>query len=670
MNGNGDTIAARIRFLTEQILHHRKRYYVDLQPEISDTEYDRMERELVQLETDYPDLRLSWSPTLQVGGEPIAGFESVTHSVPMISLDNAYTEDELSAFDERIRKQVSKITGYTVELKIDGLGLALLYENRELVRAVTRGDGTTGDNVIHTARTIRNIPLKLPDHAPASVEIRGEVFLTFQNFATVNAVREQQGLELFANPRNAAAGAMRLKDPREAAGRGLLFFGYQIITGQALPDSHRTRLELLRTWAFPTAPGTETLPDIPAVMNAIHTFEQSRKALAFPVDGLVIKVDDTRTWPVLGSTAKFPRYAIAFKFPAEQATSRIRDVALQVGRTGVITPVAELEPVALAGTTVQRASLHNFEEISRKDIRIGDTVFVEKGGDIIPKVVKVVTGIRTGSEQPVPIPTNCPACHSPLARLPEEVALRCVNPTCPAILKNAIRHFVSRDAMDIRGIGESLVDRLLESGLLTSVADLYQLRPEDLSELDRMGDKSADNICNQIEKSKEQPLSRLLHGLGIRHVGAKAARALADAFKTMDDLRSSGKEAISELDGIGETVADAVQEFFRAPGTVDLIQALAAAGVNMRQPEQAPVDTALSGQTIVLTGELSRMTRKAATELLESLGATVTGSVSRKTTAVIAGEKAGSKKRKAEELGIPIYDESYLDRLLPGATTE
>lgn len=670
MNGNGDTIADRIRFLTEQVLHHRKRYYVDLQPEISDTEYDRLERELVQLETDHPELRLSWSPTMRVGGEPIARFESVAHRVPMISLDNAYNEDELMAFDERIRKQVPQATGYTIELKIDGLGLALLYENRELVRAVTRGDGTTGDNVIHTARTIRNIPLKLPDHAPESIEVRGEVFLTFQNFAAVNEIREQEGLELFANPRNAAAGAMRLKDPREAAGRGLLFFGYQIITGQELPDSHLGRLELLRSWDFPTAPGTQTQPDMPAVIGAIDGFAQSRNALDFPVDGLVIKVDDTRTWPVLGSTAKFPRFAIAFKFPAEQATSRINQVVLQVGRTGVITPVAELDPVSLAGTTVQRASLHNFEEIARKDIRIGDTVFVEKGGDIIPKVVKVVTSVRTGREQPVPVPTKCPACNSPLTRLTEEVALRCVNPTCPAILKNAIRHFVSRDAMDIRGIGESLVDRLLESGLLTSVADLYRLRAEDLSGLERMGDKSAENICNQIEKSKDQPLNRLLHGLGIRHVGAKVARTLAGAFHTMKALQSAGKEAISELDGIGDTVAEAVHAFFNAPATGGLIQALAAAGVNMREPEQAPVDTALNGQVIVLTGELSRMTRKAATEMLESLGATVTGSVSRKTTAVIAGEKAGSKKRKAEELGIPIYDESYLDRLMPDTTTE
>ena len=654
----------RISQLTNEILRHRRLYYLENNPEISDSEYDALERELEKLEAEYPDLRLPWSPTLRVGGEPIVAFDSIQHSSPMISLENTYNREDLRAFDLRVQKTLGRPVAYVVELKIDGLSLALHYENRVLVQAVTRGDGIRGDSVLENARMIRNIPLKLPESAPERLEIRGEVFLTFSRFDALNRFRIEQGLEPFANPRNAAAGSMRLKDPREAKTRGLMMYGYHILTPGGIPDSQFERLGWLHTIGFPSAPRRERVPDIDGVLAQVDRFEQGKNTLDFPVDGLVVKVDSVADWETLGSTAKFPRFAVAYKFPAEQVTTRVNAVTFQVGRTGVITPVAELEPVELAGTTVHRATLHNFEEIDRKDIRIGDMVFIEKGGEIIPKVVKVVVSRRTGSELPVIMPQNCPVCGAETARMDGEVALRCINPSCPAVIQNAVLHFVSRDAMDIQGIGNALVGQLVENGMIRDFADIYDLEAAQLEGLERMGRKSAENLIAEIKKSRSIPYYRVLYGLGIRYVGLKSAKILAAGFPSIESLRNAETEKMAGIEGIGPVIAESVHRFFSLPENCQVVDRLANAGLAMEAESDTTVsEQPLSGKTYVLTGELAGFTRKEAGAFLESLGANVSSSVSRKTTGVIAGENAGSKLRKAQELGIEILDERFLNQL-------
>ncbi|NOZ12243.1 MAG: NAD-dependent DNA ligase LigA [Acidobacteria bacterium] len=654
----------RIRRLTDDILRHRRFYYVENNPEISDREYDAMEEELAKLESQYPEFRLPWSPTLRVGGRPVDGFETLSHGTPMISLDNTYNREEVIAFDLRVRKILGRAVPYTVELKIDGLSMALHYEDRVLARAITRGDGIRGDNVLENARMIRNIPLKLPESAPEKLEIRGEVFMTFSRFEKLNAQRLKDGREPFANPRNAAAGAMRLKDPKETRARGLMMFGYHILSPETLPESQFQRLQWLKGIGFPVAPGSRRFSEIGLVVRHIEVFQREKDKLDFPVDGLVIKVDSIPDWERLGSTAKFPRYAVAYKFPAEQATTRVKAVSFQVGRTGVITPVAELEPVEIAGTTVQRATLHNFEEIRRKDIRVGDTVFIEKGGEIIPKVVKVVLSKRNGREQLVREPGKCPVCGADTVRLEGEVALRCINPSCPAVISNSILHFVSRDAMDIRGMGDALVRQLVEAGWVGDFADIYRLTAGRLEKLERMGKKSAENLVAEIEKSKAVPYYRVLYALGIRFVGLKSARLLAGAFPSVTLLRKAGVEDLAKIDGIGNVIAQSVARFFALKQNREMLGRLADAGLNLEgKGDEKEQNRPLEGRTYVLTGELAAYTRKQARELLESLGANVSSSVSRKTTAVIAGAKPGSKRRKAEELGITILDESFLTQL-------
>ncbi len=664
MKGQSLSPGDRIRWLTEEILRHRRLYYVENNPEISDVEYDAMEKELAELERKHPQFRLPWSPTLRVGGEPTASFETVLHTSPMISLDNTYNREELRAFDTRVRKALGHGVSYTVELKIDGLSLALVYHNGLLSRAVTRGDGIRGDNVLANARMIRNIPLKLPDWAPTELEIRGEVFMPFSHFEMLNRQRTEEGLEPFANPRNAAAGSMRLKNPREVRGRGLMMYGYHILTNSALPDRQIERLGWLKKIGFPVSPGSVCLPEIEAVLKQVDIYEERRHQLDFPVDGLVVKVDFVPDWERLGSTAKFPRFAVAYKFPAEQVTTKIREIVFQVGRTGVITPVAELEPVELAGTTVRRATLHNFEEIKRKDIRVGDTVFIEKGGEIIPKVVKVVSSLRTGKEIPVQEPKNCPACGAKTVRMDEEVALRCINPACPAIVQNALIHFVSRDAMDIRGMGVALVTQLVERRLVGDFSDIYHLTVPQLETLERMGRKSAENLVREIDKSRSTPYHRVLYALGIRYVGLKSAKLLATVFPTIESLQNADVSDIEKIEGIGTVIARSVHRFFVLPENRELVHRLAEAGLSMTADlSPMPGEMPLRGEIYVLTGELKEFTRKSAGEFLESLGAKVTNSVSGKTTAVIAGEKAGSKLRKAKELGIEILDESFLKKL-------
>ncbi len=654
----------RIRRLTDDVLRHRRLYYVENNPEISDTEYDALERELAELEKKYPEFRLSWSPTLRVGGGPVDGFETVVHETPMISLDNTYNREEVIAFDLRVRKILGQPVPYTVELKIDGLSIALHYENRVLVRAITRGDGIRGDNVLENARMIRNIPLKLPERVPEKLEIRGEVFMTFSRFEKLNVQRLEDGLEPFANPRNAAAGAMRLKDPKETRVRGLMMFGYHVFSPEPLPESQFQRLQWLKKIGFPVAPGSRRFPEIRPVVEEIDKFQKEKDKLDFPVDGLVIKVDSIPDWERLGSTAKFPRFAVAYKFPAEQATTRVKAVLFQVGRTGVITPVAELEPVEIAGTTVQRATLHNFEEIRRKDIRVGDAVFIEKGGEIIPKVVKVILSKRTGREQIVREPENCPVCGADTVKLEGEVALRCINPSCPAVIANSILHFVSRDAMDIRGMGDALVRQLIEAGLVRDFSDIYTLTVSQFEKLERMGKRSAENLVAEIEKSKRVPYHRVLYALGIRFVGLKSARLLAEAFPSLELLQKAAVEDLANIDGIGLVIAQSVSRFFALEQNREMLNRLVKAGLNMKgKGDEMRQNRPLDGRTYVLTGELAAYTRKEARELLESLGANVSSSVSRKTTAVIAGAKPGSKLKKAEELGVTILDESFLTQL-------
>ena len=659
---NREEAKREIERLTEELLKHNYLYYVKNQPEISDYEYDMLLKKLQKLEEQYPEFKLPYSPTSRVGGKPVEGFETVKHSIPMISLDNAYSEGELLNFNERVEKILGHPTEYTAEPKIDGIGLALIYKNGILSKAITRGDGIQGDNVIENAKTITNIPLKIYDKVPETFEVRGEVFLPFDTFRKINREKEEKGEEVFANPRNAVAGTIRLKDSKIAAQRKMKMYCYQIITDESfLPNSHFERLKLLNNLGFSTPPHTLKLQNINEVIAYCKKFEEAIKpTLSFPVDGMVIKVDNVKLWEILGTTAKFPRYAIAFKFKPEQATTRILDVTFQVGRTGVITPVAELEPVKLAGTTVKRATLHNFDEIERLGIRIGDTVFVEKAGEIIPKVIKVVKSKRTGSEKPITPPEKCPVCGEPTVKFEDEVAIRCINPSCPAILKNSILHFVSRDAMDIRGMGESLVDKLLEKGLLKDFASIYELKKEEIASLERMGEKSAENLLNEVEKSKQKPFHNVLYALGIRYVGQKAAKLLANRFKTIDKLINASTEEIAEIEGIGEKIAESVKKYFSLKHNLELIEKLKKHGLKFEAETTEQKEQPLKGLTFVLTGELENFTRKEASEFLESLGAKVSSSVSKKTNYVIVGKNPGSKFKKAVELGVKTVDEQFL----------
>ncbi len=651
-----------IEKLTEELLRHNYLYFVKNQPEISDYEYDMLLRRLKELEERYPEFKLPYSPTSRVGGQPVEGFETVKHSIPMISLDNAYNEGELLNFNERVEKILGYSVEYTAEPKIDGIGLALIYKNGILTSAITRGDGIQGDNVIENAKTITNIPLKIYDNVPETFEVRGEVFLPFETFRQINKEKEENGEEVFANPRNAVAGTIRLKDPKIAAKRKMKMYCYQVITEETfLPDSHFERLKLLNKLGFSTPPHTLKLKNIKEVIEYCKRFEEAIKpALTFPVDGMVIKVDNVKLWDVLGTTAKFPRYAIAFKFKPEQATTKVLDVTFQVGRTGIITPVAELEPVKLAGTTVKRATLHNFDEIKRLDVRIGDTVFVEKAGEIIPKVVKVAVSKRSGKEKAIEPPKNCPVCGEPVVQFEGEVAIRCINPSCPAILKNSILHFVSRDAMDIRGMGESLVDRLMEKNLLKDFSSIYELKKEQIASLERMGEKSAENLLKEIEKSKQKPFHNVLYALGIRYVGQKAAKLLATHFKSIDNLINASVEQIAEIEGIGEKIAESVKKYFSLKHNLELIEKLKKHGLQFKTEEKEKGEQPLKGLTFVLTGELENFTRKEATEFLESLGAKVSSSVSKKTSYVIVGKNPGSKFRKAVKLGVKTVDEQFL----------
>ena len=664
----------RILELRAQISHHDRLYYDQAKPEISDREYDSLYRDLVDLERAHPELISPDSPTQKVGGRPQGAFVQVRHLVPMQSLDNTYSAKEITEFVERLQRLLpGEEIPMTIEPKVDGVAIALLYEKGHLIRAATRGDGTSGDEVTRNIRTIGVIPAKLHGKmVPDLLEVRGEVYLPKETFARINAERDEQGLTTFANPRNAAAGTLKQLDPNIVAERKLsaVFYGFgafEPAADDALPESMEDFFHALQGWGLPVNPRHWTARDAGEVMVAIRELGEIRRGFAFETDGAVIKADLISQHARLGSTSKAPRWAIAYKYEPEQAKTRLLGITVQVGRSGVLTPVAELEPVFVAGSTVSRATLHNEEEIARKDLRIGDWVMVEKAGDVIPAVVKVLNEERNGLEQVFAMPTQCPVCHGLVTRIEGEVAVRCANPGCAAQTRRRIEYFAGRSAMDIEGLGEAMVLQLCDAGLVDDLADLYTLTAEQLLPLERMGEKSVSNLLASIWGSRDQPLWRLLAGLGIPHVGVTVARTLAASFGTIDRLEAASVEELCAVEEIGEIMATAIYGWFRDPAVLSLLEKLRAAGLNFgeRDPKgTAPAaDGPLKGTTWVLTGTLS-IPREEAADLIRANGGKVSGSVSAKTTYLLAGEEAGSKLEKAQKLGVKILTKEEFRKLI------
>lgn len=670
--------ATRITELRRLLRHHEERYYVHDAPEISDAEFDALMRELQALEAAHPELADPDSPTQRVGGAPADGFPTVAHLEPMLSLENAYSADELREFHARLCRALgvpeASALPYVAELKIDGLSIALTYEHGRLVRGVTRGDGTLGEDVTPNVRTIRAIPLRLSGDAPALIEVRGEVYFPRADFARVNEEREAAGAPLFANPRNAAAGTLRTLDSGAVSKRGLRAFLYQAVTPADAPpvsDTHAGMLDQLRAWGLPVEPHRRLCPDLDAVIAYCDEWRDKRHSLSFETDGVVIKLNDLGARATLGATAKFPRWAVAFKFPAEQARTRLLKIAVNVGRTGAVTPFAILDPVRLGGTTVQMATLHNEQEVARRDIREGDLVLVEKGGDIIPKVLGPVLAERPEGSVPWVMPRTCPACGSDLVRPDEEVVWRCDNVSCPTRIRRGLEHFAGRRAMNIEGLGEALADQLVTAGLVHSFADLYTLTADQLSALERMGPKSAANLVAEIDKSRQADLWRVLHGVGIRHVGEGVAKALARAFGSMRALRAATLGQIEAVPDVGAVVAQSVRAFLDDPRNQRVLDAMQAHGVRMEDAHGGDTDMrrVLTGKTFVLTGTLDTMTRDEAAEKIEALGGKVSSSVSKKTTYLVAGSEAGSKLEKAKTLGVPVLSEAEFQALIMAGST-
>ena len=664
------TAEKRARQLREEIRRHEHLYYVLSRPEISDQEYDALERELRDIETRFPDLVTPDSPTQRVGETPSEEFPTFVHRVPMLSLDNTYSEDELREFEARVFRIIGEQDiVYTAELKVDGLSMALHYEHGRLVRAVTRGDGVQGDEVTANARAIRSVPLVLRDEAgvPPTLEVRGEVYLPRSRFDEINRERVEAGEEPFANPRNSAAGTIKSLDPKVVARRGLDILLYSIADARAAGvTSQWEALERMRAWGLRTNPASRRCQGLEEVLAFCHEWQAKRDELEYEIDGVVVKVDDFALQEELGFTSKFPRWAIAFKYPAQQATTLVRSIDVQVGRTGKLTPVAILEPVSLAGSTVGRATLHNEEEVARKDVRVRDTVLIEKGGEVIPKVVRVVEDARPKGTRRWKPPDACPVCGEPVVRPEGEVDRRCPNASCPAQIEERLKHFARRTAMDIEGLGDSLVAQLVEKELVRDFADLYHLELDDVSALERMAEKSARNLLGQLEKSRARELRRLLFGLGIRHVGERVAQILARRFRSLDALAEATVEEMEAVHEIGPTVAQTVHEWFQDPANRRLVERLKAAGLRTEEEGAAPASQALQGQQFVLTGTLESMTRGEAKAAIEELGGRVTSSVSKKTSAVIVGRDPGSKADKAKDLGVRVMDEESLRALLAG----
>jgi DNA ligase (NAD+) len=654
----------KIEKLRKDITYHEKRYYVDNNPQISDFEFDMLVKELEELEKQFPELVTPESPTQRVGEQPVSGFASVEHSSPMLSLDNCYSFEELKDFEERIKKIIpNEKIEYVAELKIDGLGISVIYRDGNFARAVTRGDGFRGDDVTLNVKTIRSLPLTVRE--TREIEVRGEAFLPFQSFHKINQYRSQKGEMLFANPRNAAAGSLRLLDPKEVASRHLDIFLYSIFTEGIEQKSQWKSLQKLKELGFKINPHSRRCSSRKEVLAFWKEWSEKRDSMDYDVDGVVVKVDSTRQQNSLGSTAKFPRWSISFKFPARQATTQIKDIKIQVGRTGALTPVAILDPVKLSGITISRSTLHNEDEIKRKDIRTGDYVLIERSGDVIPKVVSVMKERRKGKEIPFVFPSKCPVCKSSVFRPEGEAISRCENPSCPAKLRESLLHFASRRAMNIEGLGEALVDQLLEKNLVKTLPDLYSLKLEDLETLERMGPKSSQNLLDEIEKSKKTKIPRLIFALGIRYVGERTAQALASHFKDLTILSNATLEELVQVEDVGPKVAESVVFFFKQPENVELLNKLKEAGLRFSYTKKVkPGELPLAGQTFVLTGKLSELTREEATEAIENLGGSVTLSVSRKTTYVVVGESPGSKLEKAQRLGIPTLGEKEFSKFV------
>lgn len=657
-------IEQRIAELNKLLHEYGYAYYVLDKPVVADSVYDQLLQELIALEEANPSLIYPDSPTQRVGGAVVEGFKKVTHDYPMLSLSNAFNEADLREFDRKVRQAIGDQFSYVCELKIDGLAISLKYENGMFVQGATRGDGVVGEDITANLKTIRAIPLRLKE--PITIEVRGEAYMPKKSFENLNAQRADNGEELFANPRNAAAGSLRQLDPKIAASRQLSTFIYAIGgDGEVYGiDGHAEMLDYLEGLGFPSNKERQRCSTIEEVMAFIEHWTENRPKLAYEIDGIVIKVDRYAQQDELGYTAKSPRWAIAYKFPAEQVVTTLLDIDLTVGRTGVVTPTAILTPVQVAGTTVQRASLHNEDLIRDKDIRLGDTVIIRKAGDIIPQVVGVLIEQRPEDSVPFVMPKNCPVCDSELIRIEGEVALRCVNPACFAQIAESIKYFVSRNAMNIDGLGDKVVEQLLRANLIHDVSDLYHLTVEQLVELERMGEKSATNLVNAIQASKENSMERLLIGLGIRHVGEKAAKIVSQEFGSMEAVMAATEEQLVAIYEIGDKMASSLVEYFSNEEARAVIKRLAEAGVNMtykgKKVEVAIGDSPFAGKTIVLTGKLEQLTRNEAKAKIEELGGTVTGSVSKKTDLVIAGADAGSKLTKAEQLGIEVWTEDNL----------
>lgn len=672
MNPEANRWQERAAWLKAELNRHSHAYYVLDNPTIPDAEYDRMFRELVELEQAHPDLITSDSPTQRVGGKPLPQFEQVRHTVPMLSLNNAFDEVEVVGFDRRVREslQIAEEVEYSTELKFDGLAISVRYEKGVLVQAATRGDGTTGENVTTNIRTVRAMPLRLhADAAPDVLEVRGEVLMYKSDFARLNERQREAGQKEFANPRNAAAGSLRQLDSRITAQRALRFFAYGIgvLEGAELPPSHSALLDWYASMGLPVCNERAVVKGAQGLLGFFHGIGDKRKQLAYDIDGVVYKVNRVQHQQKLGFVSRAPRFAIAHKFPAEEAMTVLQDIDVQVGRTGAITPVARLTPVFVGGVTVTNATLHNEDEVNRKDIRIGDTVIVRRAGDVIPEVVAYVPELRPHDARRFVMPTTCPICGSPIVRPEEEAIARCSGGwiKCAAQRKGGLLHFVSRRAMDIEGLGEQLVEQLVDKHVITTAADLYKLGLTSLAELERMAEKSAQNVLNALEKSKSTTLARFIYALGIRHVGEATAKELANHFGSLDVLLNASEEQLLEVADIGPVVARSIRAFLSDPLNLELIDQLRAAGIHWTESARMhDAPRPLAGKTFVLTGTLPTMTRDEAAEMIEAAGGKVAGSVSKKTAYVVAGEEAGSKLAKAQELGVNILDEAGLLKLL------
>jgi len=660
----------RIERLRNEIRRHDYLYYVLNQPQISDRQYDKLFAELKALEQANPELVTPDSPTQRVSGRPLEGFAAVRHTIPMLSMDNTYSADELRAFDERIHKQLGgEDYDYVVELKFDGLAVSLRYEDGRLVTAATRGDGEVGDDVTANVRTIKAVPLALLDGGgiPGILEVRGEVYMPTKSFIELNKQRSKTGEPVFANPRNAAAGSLKLLDARITAARNLSFFAYAAgEVSEPLAQTHYETLQKFKQFGLPVNPHNAKAGDIEQVIDICFSWSEKRLTLDYKTDGMVIKINRFDQRDALGATGRAPRWCISYKFAAERAKTTIESIDVQVGKSGILTPVANLVPVLLAGTTVKRASLHNFDELARLDARCGDTVLIEKAGEIIPQVVEVEKELRPAGAVPFKVPAKCPNCGSAVAKDKEGVYIRCVNPDCLGQLKERLRYFAGRDQMDIEHLGPALIEQLVESGLVKNFADLYKLQKSDLMTLERMGEKSADNVIAAIEKSKARPLWRLVAGLGIRHIGGQSADILAEHFGSLDALMAADIEALQTVEQIGPKIAESVYEYFRNPANRAVIEGLLTAGVRPEQPKKVRRAGKLAGKTIVVTGTLEKFTRPQIEQAIKQAGGKTSSSVSNKTDFVLAGKEPGSKLDKARQLGVKVIDEKQFQEIIKG----